>query len=164
MVVVTISAADWLSLGLEIVGFCPGCQNVCLKTKLERFRAHFGVSPETHHAIYIDLQTMEIATARIPAPDAFYFLMAFHWLKVYPTEAQSSAIFKCDDKTVCGEVCVLHHGFKWADGSISQNNLNKQCSQCVRKENDLRDVQCHHSTRQSQSAALMWHRYLESSS
>jgi hypothetical protein len=44
--VVTISAADWLSLGLEIVGFCPGRQNVCLKTNLERFRAHFGVSPE----------------------------------------------------------------------------------------------------------------------
>ena len=44
--VVTISAADWLSLGLEIVGFCPGRQNVCLKTKLERFRAHFGVSRE----------------------------------------------------------------------------------------------------------------------
>jgi hypothetical protein len=102
--VVTISAADWLSLGLEIVGFCPRRQNVCLKTKLERFRAHFGVSPETHQAIYVDLQTTEIATARIPAPDAFYFLMAFHWLKVYPTEAQSSAIFKCDDKTVRGEV------------------------------------------------------------
>jgi hypothetical protein len=62
------------------------------------------VSPETHQAIYVDLQTTEIATARIPAPDAFYFLMAFHWLKVYPTEAQSSAIFKCDDKTVRGEV------------------------------------------------------------
>jgi 1-aminocyclopropane-1-carboxylate deaminase/D-cysteine desulfhydrase-like pyridoxal-dependent ACC family enzyme len=59
---------------------------------------------------------------------------------------------------------VLRHGFKRADGSISQNDLIKQCSRRVRKENDLREVQCHHSTRQSQSAALMWHRYLESSS
>ena len=88
MAAVTISAADWLSLGLKIVGFCPACQNICLnKTKLEHFQAHFGVSPEMHQAIYIDLQTTEIATAHIPKPDAFYFLMAFHWLKMYPTDA-----------------------------------------------------------------------------
>jgi hypothetical protein len=33
MAVVTISAADWLSLGLEIVGFCLGRQNVRLNKK-----------------------------------------------------------------------------------------------------------------------------------
>ena len=96
--------SNWLNLGLEIVGFCPGRQNICLKTKLECFRTHFGVSPETLQAIFIDMQTTKITTACIPKPDAFYFLMAFHWLKIYPTEAQCAATFKCDEKTIHGKV------------------------------------------------------------
>ena len=32
---------------------------MCLKTKLECFRAHFGVSPETHQAIYVDFDLLD---------------------------------------------------------------------------------------------------------
>ena len=57
MVILLVTAEEWLSLGLQSVGFGPIQQNRVDKTNLEQFLAHFGASPETHSAIFSDLQT-----------------------------------------------------------------------------------------------------------
>jgi hypothetical protein len=98
--VISISPADWLHLGLEVTGFNSIRQACRDEMKVERFRAHFGASPETCSAIFVDLQTTHIATARIAKPDVLYLLMAINWLKTYQTESQMAGTFKVDEKTV----------------------------------------------------------------
>jgi hypothetical protein len=97
--VMTIDPGDWLELGLELVGFDKSRQN-CHSTNLKRFVTHFGASPETHSLIFNDFQTTDIPEARIPNPDPLSLLIATHWLKTYPKEAQTAGIFKVDEKTV----------------------------------------------------------------
>ena len=53
MVILLVTAEEWLSLGLQSVGFGPIQQNRVDKTNLERFLAHFGASPEMHSAIFL---------------------------------------------------------------------------------------------------------------
>jgi hypothetical protein len=98
--VISIDPADWLRLGLESVGFSSTRQKGHREMNVECFLAHFGASPETCSAIFVDLQTTHIATARIAKPDILYLLMAINWLKTYPTEAQMAGIFKVDEMTV----------------------------------------------------------------
>jgi len=75
MVILLVTAEEWLSLGLQSVGFGPIQQNRVDKTNLERFLAHFGASPETHSAIFSDLQTTQIEAARIAKPRISHFLI-----------------------------------------------------------------------------------------
>jgi hypothetical protein len=96
--VLTINPADWLELGLEFVGFDKSRQK-CHKTNRERFATHFGASPETHSLIFRDLQTKDIPEAGTPNPDPLSLLLATHWLKTYPKEAQSAGTFNVDEKT-----------------------------------------------------------------
>ena len=42
--------------GLSLVGFGPSRQNVCARTNMARFKAHFGPGPATIQAILIDLK------------------------------------------------------------------------------------------------------------
>lgn len=100
MVILLVTAEEWLSLGLQSVGFGPTQQNRVDKTNLERFLAHFGASPETHSAIFSDLQTTQIEAARIAKPRISHFLMAMYWLKTYSTESMMAGVFKLDEKTV----------------------------------------------------------------
>jgi hypothetical protein len=79
--VLNVSPEELLVLGLQSVGFGINRQNCLHAMKLERFLAHFGASPETHSAIFSDLQTTQIEAARIAKPSIFHFLMAMHWLK-----------------------------------------------------------------------------------
>jgi hypothetical protein len=94
--VLTIKPADWLELGLEFVGFDQSRQK-CHKTNRECFATHFGASPETHSLIFRDLQTTDIPEARTPKPDPLSLLLATHWLKTYPKEAQTAGTFKLDE-------------------------------------------------------------------
>ena len=111
IMVVTINPADWCELGLQLVGFDKSRQT-CYRTNLERFVTHFGASPETHSLIFNDLQTTDIPEARAPNPDPLALLIATHWLKTYPKEAQIAGTFKVDKKTarkyVCKHKCFLY--------------------------------------------------------
>jgi hypothetical protein len=102
-VVVNVPSADWLILGLELVSF-SNVRETNHKTNLRRFAAHFGACPEMCSAIFVDLQTTQIAASRITKPQVFYLLMALNWLKTYPTEHQIAVTFKVDEKTVRSNV------------------------------------------------------------
>jgi hypothetical protein len=49
--------------------------------------------------IFNDLQTTDIPEARNPNSDPLSLLIATHWLKTYPKEAQIAGTFKVDEKT-----------------------------------------------------------------
>jgi hypothetical protein len=97
MVVIVATPAEILQLGLQVVGISMVGRH---ETNMERFMAHFGTSPESCSAIFVDLQTTQNATARIAKPDILYFFVALNWLKTYRTEAQTAGTFKLDEKTV----------------------------------------------------------------
>ena len=63
----------FLERGLEAVGFDVARQRTRSATRVRRFRASFGTGPGACSAIYQDLQTTQIANARIDKPDSFYF-------------------------------------------------------------------------------------------
>lgn len=82
MALIEISAAHFLKTGLSNAGFDENRQeSVCVATNMKRFRASFGVSPETCSNILTDLQKTEIVEAKINKPHARYLLMALNWLR-----------------------------------------------------------------------------------
>jgi hypothetical protein len=99
MPVLNVPSADWLTLGLELVGFSKARQKDHL-ANLRRFAAHFGACPETCSAIFVDLQTTQIAATCIAEPEVFYLVMTMYWLKVYSSEHQTAGTFEVDEKTV----------------------------------------------------------------
>jgi hypothetical protein len=104
VVLVVATPEEWLFLGLQSVGFGPTRQNRLHDTNMERFLAHFGASPESLCAIFLDLQTTHIEAARIAKPSIAHFLMAMHWLKTYPSDAVIAGTFKVDEKTARTQV------------------------------------------------------------
>jgi len=98
--VVAPTASDWLYLGLVEANFRSRRQKVRHETNMDRFLAHYGGHPESMEEIFVDLQTTEIATARINKPNVLHFLMAFNWLRTYGTEEVNSGRFQLDEKTV----------------------------------------------------------------
>jgi hypothetical protein len=103
-VLLAITPKEWLELGLQSVGFGPTRQNRLQETNIERFVSHFGASPESHSAIFADLQTTQIEAAWIVKPYILHFLMAMYWLKTYPSESVIAGTFKVDEKTVRTQV------------------------------------------------------------
>ena len=82
--VAAINTSDWLSLGLEAVGFSPQRQNICHKTNIERFRSHYGCTPKMIADVLVDIQTRIPVASRVgKRPDVTYFLMAFNFLRTY---------------------------------------------------------------------------------
>lgn len=88
-----------LYTGLTLVGFSDDRQQVCRDTSLVRFRSHYGSNPLVYSELCEDLQTTNIAEARVDDMKIHYFLMSIHFLKCYPTAEQQSALFKVDEKT-----------------------------------------------------------------
>jgi hypothetical protein len=70
------------------------------ETNIERYVSHFGASPQSHSAIFSDLQTTQIKAAQITKPSVLPFLMAMYWLKTYQSESVMAGTFKVDEKTV----------------------------------------------------------------
>jgi hypothetical protein len=98
--VLHLSPAEFLELGLDIVGFEQHRrQRTCIATKLRRFRAHFGVGPEAYSAIFTDLQTTDIDGARIDKPNPIHFFMTMNWLCTYKVEEELAGTFKVSEKT-----------------------------------------------------------------
>jgi hypothetical protein len=79
-----VSAADFLVIGLDVAGFHGRQANRSAKINNRRFVGHYGVTPESCSKIFDDLQTTQIAEARISKPDVDDFLMGLCWLKTYP--------------------------------------------------------------------------------
>lgn len=98
--VLSLTPDEWQRLGLGYVGFSVSHQNCCDRTNSERFQAHYGVGPATLDAVFVDLQTTNIAAARIAKPKLKYFLMTMYWCKTYPTEAAVAGVFNVNEKTV----------------------------------------------------------------
>jgi len=99
--VVKVTASQFLSFGLETVGFkADRNDRTCLKTKMNRFRGSFGCGPAACSAVFQDLQTTDNPDARINKPNSFYFLVAINWLATYKKECEMAGFFDTDDKTL----------------------------------------------------------------
>lgn len=81
--------------GLQWVGFEFERQQVAEQTNLRRFLRHFGADPVTLCSIFNDLEQNEKKTI-----DPQRFLMTLYWFKSHAREANISAMFKYDEKTV----------------------------------------------------------------
>jgi hypothetical protein len=100
IMLLAITPEEWLVLGLQTVGFDPIRQNGRHETNIERYVSHFGASPQSHSAIFSDLQTTQNKAAQITKPSVLPFLMAMYWLKTYQSESVMAGTFKVDEKTV----------------------------------------------------------------
>ncbi|GKY90941.1 hypothetical protein MPSEU_000066900 [Mayamaea pseudoterrestris] len=93
---------ELLAKGLAVFNVSVAQQErLTKKTKISRFKAHFGSKPKVLAKVWRDLQTTNIQEARIDPTKAFidYFLMTIYWLKRYPTEEQLAVTFQMSEKT-----------------------------------------------------------------
>jgi len=97
--VLHLTADEFLLLGLELMGFqVPNALRS--KHNIERFLSVFGTTPEALSAIFHDLQTTNIAAARVDRINFKYFMMTFNWLKSYKTEPEMAHSFGVCEDTV----------------------------------------------------------------
>ena len=100
MVLIHISAENFLRLGLDFVGFSPARQAASSqKNNMQRFFACYGIGPAACSAVFDDLQVTGIEKARVDQPDSQHFLMMLHFLKAYMTETQLSGLCGLSEKT-----------------------------------------------------------------
>jgi len=100
--VVILTADQFLHRGLRLVGFDDGqLARARRETKLEDFRSFFGPNPVVLAQIFEDLQTTAVDDARVEGRDldVTRYLMAFFFLKVYPTENCKKPVYKVCVKT-----------------------------------------------------------------
>ena len=98
--VLSLSAADFLELGLTTVGFpVERQQKNGPAGNLRRFRSSYGASPASYSAIFTDLQTNVIAAACVGKINPKHFLMSMYWMFTYSTEIQLAAKFFINEKT-----------------------------------------------------------------
>jgi len=101
LMVVTYTSNEFSRLGLELVGYTRQRQErTRFKTNQRRFKSNFSCGPRACRAAFLDLQTTNIAAARIDDPNVRFFLIAVHWMAVYRTEEQMAGIFDRDEKTL----------------------------------------------------------------
>ena len=96
-----VTTEQFLERGLVTIGFDVARQRRTRgATQIRRFRASFGAGPGACSAIYRDLQTTQIANARIAKPDSYYFLVAMNWLATYKKEEEMAGFFQCHEETL----------------------------------------------------------------
>lgn len=101
MVALRFSRDDFLLLGLKLSGFSVDTiQLTCCKTNLERFKAHFCASPESHSDTFKDIQSDHIGEARIVKPRPRHVLLALHRLKACHTKHELATFLDTSEKTV----------------------------------------------------------------
>jgi hypothetical protein len=96
-----------LAKGLEFVGFGVERQGrVKKEASIERFKSHYGSKPIVYAQLWEDLQTTNVAAARVPPgtikallKEFKYFMSALYFLTVYTTEHQRSGNFDFCEKT-----------------------------------------------------------------
>jgi len=112
MPLLNIPAADFLSLGLELVGFSAARQaSVRDETNTERFLSSYPITPAACSSVFYDLQTTTIDAARIDDAVPFYFLVALNWMKTYKTEHEISGLADLDPKTICVHIRTYTNAF-----------------------------------------------------
>ena len=97
---VIYSGSEILEMGLAWVGFNTNSR-AGRKTKLDRFKAHYGARPQIYAQLWLDLQNTDIAEARVnPKKEKFYyFMMSVHFLKSYKTRHGLAGTFKVHEDT-----------------------------------------------------------------
>jgi len=91
-----------MATGLELAGFDRHRRKVARATNLDRFRSAYGSDPVVVACVWEDLLTTSNAEARIDRKAAKHvdrFLLAMHFLKIYPTERREAGIFGIDEDT-----------------------------------------------------------------
>jgi len=78
-----MNVESMMSFGLDLVGFSGARQNVSDKLKMKRFRAHYGIGPDTVLAIVKDLK---IDVRGKNKTSLKHIMMALCWLKLNETE------------------------------------------------------------------------------
>ncbi len=96
-----LTAEEMLWKGLELAGFDRRYTTANHKQLLVRFKAFYGSEPIVYAQIWEDLLKTNVADARVPTniADVDAFLLAIHFLKVYPTENNQAALFRICEKT-----------------------------------------------------------------
>ena len=96
-----LTAEEMLWKGLELAGFDRCHTTVNCKQLLKCFNAFYGSEPKVYVQIWEDLLKTNIVDARVPTniADVDAFLLAIHFLKVYPTENNQAALFQICEKT-----------------------------------------------------------------
>jgi hypothetical protein len=95
-----LTDGDFMTLGLDIAGFkrWRSCKE---ETNIERFKAWFAANPKTCAAIWLDLQVSTEEGGRIESDaNPSFLLLAFRFLKAYPTKKVLSGTFQMTEKTV----------------------------------------------------------------
>jgi hypothetical protein len=101
-VLLIIAPDDLMSIGLELVEFNASRQaNVKRATNLKRFKSFYGSAPVVNANIWADLLTTNIKEARLSWLEACIenYLLAIHFLKVYPTDDMLAGKLKMCVKT-----------------------------------------------------------------
>jgi hypothetical protein len=126
MVLIQVLAANFLHLGLKLIGFDQGCQNkTCAATNLRHFKAKYVASPETCANIFSNLQNTKIEAARINKPNTIYFFMMMNWLEVwYKVKEELAGTFKVVKKTTQKWIWEFAHKIQAlkADKKVSTYN------------------------------------------
>jgi hypothetical protein len=95
-VVDIVTPKQMLSIGLKVLKYSvKQLQRTSNTRNRERFTSHFGSSPRVCAMVYEDLQRTAVEEARIQGSEinVRWFLIAMHFLKVYPTEDQWESLF-----------------------------------------------------------------------
>ncbi|KAL3769802.1 hypothetical protein ACHAWU_010310 [Discostella pseudostelligera] len=93
-----MTSQDILAYGLMYVGFGRERQNVCEKTSVDRFKAHYGPDPWTVKDLMTDLIN------EFPSTCFKELLMGLNWLKLYDVEAVLAGRWGYSEVT-CREKC-----------------------------------------------------------
>lgn len=95
-----------MNVGLSLMRYSDEkIGRVDIKENLLRFCSLFGLTPIACAQLWEALQVTDLEDARVEGTLAQLekylrlFLMALHWLKCYPTEAQREALFQLNPKT-----------------------------------------------------------------
>ena len=95
-----LTADQMLEKGLRLLGVTMEEQARRLqKTNMEDFEAHFGSNPTVISKIWSLLHTRNNAPLTPGKHFALDYLIALHWLRVYPTEREQKISLKIGEKT-----------------------------------------------------------------
>jgi hypothetical protein len=100
MVIIRLSEADFLELGLSYAGFnAINQQRTRPEDNIRRFRAWYGAGAKTCSQIFMDLQTADMQETCIKNLDAKKLLLTLYWMKTYNTESVLAGTFGVNEKT-----------------------------------------------------------------
>jgi hypothetical protein len=107
---INITAEQMLQIGLEIVGFEAKGSD---KTQHRRYTEEYGGDPDSHAAMFRDLQTFDLGDAKINKICAFYFFMTLYYVRSYGIETRVMGVFglKCT-KTFSHHVWMYLRAFQ----------------------------------------------------